>query len=45
MNLVRNFQLGGRRTFQARVDIQNLLNYAAYKQPESPTRPTATSGR
>ena len=33
MNLVRNFQLGGRRTFQARVDIQNLLNYAAYNNP------------
>ena len=33
MNVVRNFQRGGRRTFQARVDIQNLLNYAAYNPP------------
>ena len=33
MNVVRNFQLGGRRTLQARIDIQNLLNYAAYNNP------------
>jgi hypothetical protein len=33
MNVVRNFSLGGRRTFQARFDIQNLLNYAAYNNP------------
>ena len=33
MNVVRNFRLGGRRTFQARFDIQNLLNYAAYNNP------------
>ena len=33
MNLVRNFQLGGRRTLQARMDVQNLLNYAAYNNP------------
>ncbi len=33
INFVRNFRLGGRRTFQARVDIQNLLNYAAFNNP------------
>ena len=33
LNFVRNFRIGGRRTFQARVDIQNLLNYAAYNNP------------
>jgi hypothetical protein len=33
LNFVRNFRLGARRTFQARVDIQNLLNYAAYNNP------------
>ncbi len=33
LNFVRNFRLGGRRTFQARVDIQNLLNYAAFNNP------------
>ena len=41
MNFVRNFRLGGRRTFQARVDIQNLLNYAAYNNPI--TDPTNTN--
>ena len=33
MNVVRNFQLGGRRVLQARMDVQNLLNYAAYNNP------------
>ena len=33
LNFVRNFRIGGRRTFQARVDIQNLLNYAAFSNP------------
>jgi len=33
INFVRNFRIGGRRTFQARVDIQNLLNYAAFNNP------------
>ena len=41
LNFVRNFRLGGRRTFQARVDIQNLLNYAAYNNPI--TDPTNTN--
>ncbi|MEP6917762.1 MAG: hypothetical protein ABJC89_19095, partial [Acidobacteriota bacterium] len=41
MNLVRNFRLGGRRTLQARIDIQNLLNYAAYNNPT--TDPTNTN--
>ena len=41
INFVRNFRLGGRRTFQARVDIQNLLNYAAYNNPI--TDPTNTN--
>jgi hypothetical protein len=33
LNFVRNFRVGGRGTFQARFDIQNLLNYAAYNNP------------
>jgi hypothetical protein len=33
MNVVRNFRAGGRRTLQARFDVQNLLNYAAYNNP------------
>ena len=41
INFSRNFRLGGRRTFQARVDIQNLLNYAAYNNPT--TDPTSTN--
>jgi hypothetical protein len=41
MNVVRNFKVGGRRTFQARFDIQNLLNYAAYSNPI--TDPTNTN--
>ncbi len=41
INFVRNFRLGGRRTFQARFDIQNLLNYAAFNNPI--TDPTNTN--
>ena len=41
LNVVRNFQLGGRRVFQARFDVQNLLNYAAYNNPI--TDPTNTN--
>ena len=33
VNFVRNFRFGGRNTIQARMDIQNLLNYAAYNNP------------
>ena len=43
MNVVRNFRIGGRRTFQARMDVQNLLNYAAYNNPI--TDPTNTQLR
>jgi hypothetical protein len=35
MNVSRNFGLGGRATLQTRVDIQNLLNYAAYNNPNT----------
>ena len=41
MNVVRNFRAGGRRTLQARFDVQNLLNYAAYNNPI--TDPTNTN--
>jgi hypothetical protein len=41
MNVVRNFRIGGRRTLQARFDVQNLLNYAAYNAPI--TDPTNTN--
>jgi hypothetical protein len=33
MNVVRSFTFAGGRTFQARLDIQNLLNRAAYNNP------------
>jgi hypothetical protein len=33
VNFVHNFRFGARNTFQARFDIQNLLNYAAYNNP------------
>jgi len=33
MNIARTFSLGGRRTFQFRVDIQNLLNRQHYANP------------
>jgi hypothetical protein len=32
-NIARTFNLGGRRTFQFRVDIQNLLNRQHYQNP------------
>jgi hypothetical protein len=41
MNVARTFQLGGRRTFQFRVDIQNLLNRQHYANPEM--NPTSTN--
>jgi hypothetical protein len=41
MNVVRNFSVGGTRTFQARMDVQNLLNYAAFGNPN--TDPTNTN--
>jgi hypothetical protein len=41
MNIQRNFSLGGRRVFQTRIDVQNLLNYAAYGNPN--TDPTNTN--
>jgi hypothetical protein len=41
MNITRSFKLGGRRTFQIRMDIQNLLNYAAFNNPN--TDPTNTN--
>ena len=33
LNILRNFRLGGRRSLQARIDVQNLFNYAAYSNP------------
>jgi hypothetical protein len=41
LNIQRNFSVGGRRTLQARFDIQNLLNYAAFSNPV--TDPTNTN--
>ena len=41
MNVVRNFKIGGNRTVQARLDVQNLLNRAAYNNPI--TDPTNTN--
>ena len=41
MNVVRNFKIGGSRTLQARFDVQNLLNRAAYNNPV--TDPTNTN--
>ena len=41
MNISRSFGLGGARILQARADIQNLLNYAAYSNPV--TDPTNTN--
>ena len=41
LNIQRNFGIGGRRTLQARFDIQNLLNYAAFGNPV--TDPTSTN--
>jgi hypothetical protein len=41
MNLTRTFGVGGRRTIQTRLDIQNLFNYAGYSNPV--TDPTNTN--
>jgi hypothetical protein len=41
MNVARTFPLGGRRTFQFRVDIQNLFNRQHYANPE--LNPTSTN--
>ena len=40
MSVARTFDLGGRRTFQFRVDIQNLLNRQHYRNPN--LNPTST---
>ncbi len=40
-NIARTFNLGGRRTFQFRVDIQNLLNRQHYQNPN--LDPTSTN--
>jgi len=34
LNILRNFRVGGRRSIQTRVDVQNLFNYAAYSNPQ-----------
>ena len=44
-NFSRTFDLGGRRTIQFRMDIQNLLNRQQYQQSEHSTRPARTSVR
>jgi hypothetical protein len=41
MNVARTFSLGGRRSFQFRVDMQNLLNRQHYANPE--LNPTSTN--
>ena len=41
MNIGRTFSLGGRRTLQLRVDIQNLLNRQHYMNPD--LNPTSTN--
>jgi hypothetical protein len=41
LNISRMIRLGGQRTFQARLDVQNLFNYAAYNNPS--TDPTNTN--
>jgi hypothetical protein len=41
MNVTRTFAVGGRRTIQTRLDIQNLFNYAGYSNPV--TDPTNTN--
>jgi hypothetical protein len=40
-NIARTFSLGGRRNFQFRVDIQNLLNRQHYQNPN--LDPTSTN--
>jgi hypothetical protein len=41
VNIMRTFGMGGRRTIQTRLDIQNLFNYAGYSNPV--TDPTNTN--
>ena len=41
LNITRTFGVGGRRTIQTRLDIQNLFNYAGYSNPV--TDPTNTN--
>src|SRR5437868_1437477 len=41
LNVTRKFSLGEQRSLQARFDIQNLLNYAAFGNPN--TDPTNTN--
>jgi hypothetical protein len=41
INIVRTFSLPGRKTLQARMDVQNLFNYAAFGNPN--TDPTNTN--
>jgi hypothetical protein len=33
LNVLRNFRVGGRRSIQTRLDVQNVLNYAAFSNP------------
>jgi hypothetical protein len=46
-SVARTFRLGGSRTFQFRLDIQNLLNRQHYANPDMnrPARPSDRSGR
>jgi hypothetical protein len=41
LNVTRKFRLGERNEIQARFDIQNVLNYAAFGNPN--TDPTNTN--
>jgi hypothetical protein len=41
MNLVRNFSLGGRRSLQARLDVQNLFDAVLWGNPN--VDPTSTN--
>ena len=41
VNIARTFPLGGRRTFQFRTDIQNLLKRRHYQNPNMD--PTSTN--
>jgi len=41
LNVLRNFRVGGRRSIQTRLDVQNLFNYAAFSNPN--TDPTNTN--
>jgi hypothetical protein len=41
LNVTRRFNLGERQELQARFDVQNVLNYAAFGNPN--TDPTNTN--